>query len=626
MAKNKLFQELNLTHKPKRNGYDLSRNVRLTAKAGELLPFVHFSVMPDDNVRINLKSFTRTSPMSSDPMTRIREYFDFFFVPYRLLYRNSGQVLTKNQKNPEFSSSAYSNSVVPTKMPWFSFSNFYGVLSSGQSIMQKLSSMTNEFGLNRGALSMKLMNYLGYGYMTMAQHKALYFDEPRVSEYPFTFMPDAVSALPLLAYQKIYYDFFRNTQWENNQPYNYNVDYLNGNSTLLSYDTSLNPNGFWDNPTLFDLRYSNYPKDLFMGVMPESQDGDVAEVEIDDNSLSSQVTAYLETSTGREINVGSAVSNIGGLQGQYAIKPADGDNLAGIQDEPLLVRIDKALSGLQGSFNILEFRQAQFTQKYKEIIGSGKQDYQARIRKIFGVDVPDTLANQCIYLGGNSSNIGTSSQANTNLEGDEEPTIRANGVGSGNGDMITYEPKEHGIIMGIYHCQPEIDYSLNAAHFDVVKVDADDFANPVFDQLGFQELPFYFLNVSKVGQVAQGQGNVVGTPHIGYTTRYFDYKTGVDVTLGDFRETRPEWLAPLNLDYLMNFVVGDGTSSNPFRFELNANFFKVNPSILDPIFFLHVDNPDDPLKGSYVETDQFLVTANIEINAVRPLDYLGVPY
>ena len=37
-----------------------------------------------------------------------------------------------------------------------------------------------------------------------------------------------VNLLPLLAYQKIYYDFFSESQWEKHLAYSYNVDYWDG--------------------------------------------------------------------------------------------------------------------------------------------------------------------------------------------------------------------------------------------------------------------------------------------------------------------------------------------------------------------------------------------------------------
>ena len=73
-----------------------------------------------------------------------------------------------------------------------------------------------------------------------------------------------VNALPFLAYQKIYYDFFSNSQWEKHKAYAYNVDYWagTGNINLVT--------------DMVQLRYANYPKDYFMGMLPSSQYGSVA--------------------------------------------------------------------------------------------------------------------------------------------------------------------------------------------------------------------------------------------------------------------------------------------------------------------------------------------------------------
>ena len=73
-----------------------------------------------------------------------------------------------------------------------------------------------------------------------------------------------VNALPFLAYQKIYYDFFSNSQWEKHLAYAYNVDYWSGTGQI-SLVTDM-----------VKLRYANYPKDYFMGMLPSSQYGSVA--------------------------------------------------------------------------------------------------------------------------------------------------------------------------------------------------------------------------------------------------------------------------------------------------------------------------------------------------------------
>ncbi|WP_204744239.1 hypothetical protein, partial [Gramella jeungdoensis] len=55
--------------------------------------------------------------------------------------------------------------------------------------------------------------------------------------------------------------------WEKHQAFAYNVDYWDGKSAFTKQTMSA---------TWMQLRYCNYPKDMFMGVLPASQYGPVA--------------------------------------------------------------------------------------------------------------------------------------------------------------------------------------------------------------------------------------------------------------------------------------------------------------------------------------------------------------
>ena len=87
-----------------------------------------------------------------------------------------------------------------------------------------------------------------------------------------------VNVFPLLAYQKIYQDFFRWSQWENANPSSYNVDYYSGLSVDLIPSASVpsSSSDYWKSDTMFDLKYCNWNKDMLMGVLPNSQFGDAA--------------------------------------------------------------------------------------------------------------------------------------------------------------------------------------------------------------------------------------------------------------------------------------------------------------------------------------------------------------
>ena len=127
------------------------------------------------------------------------------------------------------------------------------------------------------------MSYLGYGNfiksVPSSGHRwwsTTLLNKNDATDYTQQYIQNNyVNLFPLLAYQKIYQDFFRWSQWEKSDPSSYNVDYYTGVgvnlATLPSYDSS-----YWKSDTMFDLKYCNWNKDMLMGVLPNSQFGDVA--------------------------------------------------------------------------------------------------------------------------------------------------------------------------------------------------------------------------------------------------------------------------------------------------------------------------------------------------------------
>lgn len=610
----KLFKDLSISNDVSRNGFDKSMSTLFSAKCGEILPLMHFDCMNGDKFEIRLESVSRTKQLITSAYTRIYEYFDFFFVPYRLLGKKIPHILAQDVNNPTIALSSSTNSNVGTYVPHISVNNLRGYNPPEQSnvtVANGLRNKNNYFGFNRFMLSSKLLNHLGYCWQSTARARLFAgFDDPSDSTLPAQsewFSINAqVSLLPLAAYNKIYYDFFRNTQWEKSIPYNYNFDYITG---VATYQIPPLNSSYWDNETMFDIRYANYPKDLFYGLYPDSQFGDTASVDIDLDYTGQDVQVTLENGENGAV---STYATQAGSQAYSITGP-------GIESgQGLMVKLDNALQNLKGSFDILEFRKSRFAQKYREIMGTGKQTYKSIIQRVYGVDLPDTLTDECIYLGGHTATINVSDIDNTNLlpasssllENKDEidqnsAVIRGKGFGKSNSPKFEYSPQESGILMCVYHAAPEIDYALNAFHFDVVKVEVDDFANPIFDKLGLQEFPTYFLDNT-------GSNNVSQSVTLGWTSRYFDYKTSVGMVLGDFRESSKQWVAPLTPAIITKYANDKGAG-----IRLDYRFFKVNPSILDPIF---VKNSD-----SFVDSDQLLVKANFEVKIVRNLDYLGIP-
>ena len=154
-----------IRNKPSRNGFDLSFKKNFTAKAGELLPVMVKEVLPADTFKINLKAFTRTQPVNTAAFARIREYYDFFFVPYDLLWNKSNTVLTQMYDNPQHAVSLdpTKNFVLSGEMPYTTSEDIatYIFDMTQNANMQEYN--WNYLNYERSSGTLKLLEYLGYG-------------------------------------------------------------------------------------------------------------------------------------------------------------------------------------------------------------------------------------------------------------------------------------------------------------------------------------------------------------------------------------------------------------------------------------------------------------------------------
>lgn len=614
-----LFNMSAVKNHPRRSGFDLSNRVCFTSKAGELLPVFWDIVYPGDSFRIKTQLFTRTQPLNTAAYTRIREYLDFYFVPLRLINKNLPTALMQMQDNPVQATGLSSNKVVTTDIPWTSVSGS-GFSSLGDiNVLYQTSSkdFSDLLGFNSLTQSAKLLMYLRYGNFLPSNANVTKSTsvglspslDLRTSETSSTGWT-SMHILPLAAYQKVYADFFRFTQWEKNQPYTYNFDWYSGGNILASLTTQSLAERYYSDDNLFTLRYANWPKDMFMGVMPDSQLGDVSIVDasgsegtfpvglldIHDGTLRSGLLARSNSAPAEKSTLEmqtSAALNANTTYGVYAQRAA----------------------GLASSFTVLQLRMAEAVQRYREVSQFADQDARGQIMAHFGVSLSPVLSDKCVYLGGSSSNIDLSEVVNTNITGDNVAEIAGKGVGTGQGSF-SGNFDEYGIIIGIYHSVPLLDYVITGQPQNLLYTNTADLPFPEFDSIGMQTIQFgRFVNSNSV-KWTSGVDYRVQT--MGYLPRFFDVKTRYDEVLGAFRSTLKNWVAPLDPSYVSKWLQSSVTSSGALTLNLNYGFFKVNPRVLDSIFNVKCD--------SSIDTDQFLTALYMDIKAVRNFDYDGMPY
>lgn len=607
----------NLQNRPHRSGFDIGRKNAFTAKVGELLPVYWDISMPGDKYKFNIEYFTRTQPVETSAYTRLREYFDFYAVPLRLLWKSAPSVLTQMQDINQIQAlSLTQNLSLGTYLPSLTLNRFADALNrlnAANNNPANSLSFKNMFGFSRADLAFKLLSYLGYGNIVSDTPSSgvrwwstsLVHDANSVGYTQQYVQNNYVNLFPLLAYQKIYQDFFRWSQWENANPSSYNVDYFSGVSPSLVSALPVSSDDYWKSDTMFDLKYCNWNKDILMGVLPNSQFGDVAVIDLGDSS--SNVLVSDASGNSRSVDIATALTSSANSS-SVSVNLPSGETVS--KNSSLYV----SLKDISSQMTVLALRQAEALQRWKEISQSGDSDYREQIRKHFGVNLPQALSNMCTYVGGISRNLDISEVVNNNLASEDDTAVIAGkGVGTGNGSF-TYTTNEHCVVMCIYHAVPLLDYTITGQDGQLLVTDAESLPIPEFDNIGMEALPMTQIFNSP-------NATIVGMFNAGYNPRYFNWKTKLDVINGAFTTTLKSWVSPVTESLLSGWFghgYQEGDVNENTRVVLNYKFFKVNPSVLDPIFGVNADSTWD--------TDQLLVNSYIGCYVARNLSRDGVPY
>ena len=619
-----LFNYDDLKNHPRRSGFDLSKRIEFTGKPGELLPVYWKFTVPGDKFNIRTSWFTRTEAVNTAAYTRVKEYVDWFFVPLNLLQKGIESAITQMVDNPVSASSVDTNREITTDLPWTTLGRLstaiYRLNDDNITNTHEHSSLQNQFGYSRADLSAKLLQLLKYGNFISKNGfeedtDAFGYSTMKIREQAYMWN-NAVSILPLFAYQRVYTDFFRFEQWENPVPYLYNADYYTGGDILSNLpDASSDP--YWQSMTPFDMQYCNWNRDLFTGMLPSQQFGEAAMVDMFPSSEGTTNVSILNEGIGGS-RLYYPVSTAGSLSGNGVTNlrltaPTTGS--ASVPPGPLV----STLNTLSASFSILQLRQAEFLQKWKEIALSGSPDYRTQVEKHFGVKLPVELSFMSQYIGGQFSQLDISEVVNNNLESGNQQNqaiIAGKGVNTGNGS-ISFSPRQHGIIMGIYHAVPLLEYVRSGQDADLLITQATDWAIPEFDAVGMQTLPLTTLFNSIISGSEWFVRNGAQAP-LGYVPRFIKWKADIDEVFGKFRSSAKDWVAPIDAEFITQWVQNNIANKPVESSVLNANWFKVNPAILDSIFAVKADSTCD--------TDPFKVNMSFDIKAIRPFDYSGMPY
>lgn len=556
-----------------RNAFDLSQRHMFTAPVGALLPVLSLDLIPHDHVEIDAQDFMRTMPMNSSAFMSMRGVYEFFFVPYSQLWHPFDQFITGMT---DYKTSLLSKKFVskpPQLIPSISRESLFSAVINDTHI--------DMFGFDRRPNAIRLLDLLGYGYPVFSRNINPQTKKPVRIDNAYD---GKVTPFRIAAYQKIYSDFYRNTTYEPVDVESYNFDdasWVKSNNVYVEADGKT----FLDR--FFKLRYRNAPLDYFTNLRPTPL------FDMDENLLSS-----LKLSSP---NIDRAGINTQKTSSNVLLPVPTGFNVVDPSSIRSAFALDKLLS----------------------ITMRAGKTYAEQMQAHFGVAVSEGRDGEVVYLGGFDSNIqvgdvtqtsGTTNPSVTDVQQAKLAgylgKITGKGTSSGSG-RVTFDAKEHGILMCIYSVVPAMQYDSSRVDPFVTKSTRGEFFIPEFENLGMQ--PLMMHNVTDVDRWTELR-DFANIPRLkngplGWQLRYSEYKTAVDVNHGQFAGDGPlsYWTVGRNRSFNAEF-----TSA-----KLQLEQLKISPNWVDSIFAVNYNGKE--------VTDQMFGGCYFGIQKVSDMSVDGLP-
>ena len=619
MSNKSVFVNPNLkAQKASRNAFDLGHKRAFHASLGELLPIFHAEVPAGSYIEIGEQNQTyNMNPVIRPAFARIKEHIDYFAVPKVQLWSLYDNFITGQS---QFMSSALgstflsdpSSERVPSQCPMFD-GNFLGDVFEGKY------SESNPFGINRLNGTLKLLDLLGYGnfyhyFKNVGDHQEV---QQIASQYISpNYLPQ--NFFGLLAYQKIYYSYYRNSKYESNKPNAYNLDWLpNSRLSLGQGDYTSDYTKFSD---IFTLHFRWLKKDYFMSsqpsVLPTSADvgfGGLSSLLMEGQPDSASKFWQIFSLPGFKNSVtnGSVLSN---PDSASYISNVSGQNVG-----------DKVyVSSSYANISVSSIRFAFAFDKLLRRMRTAGATFDDQMLAQFGIKPIDFRHGDAFYLGGftNRLNISEVTQTSDQLNGGLGQFGANVSKYSTNPQKIKYHAKEDCIIMGIYSTSYDVDYPSSRYERDNLRKYRFDFYNPAFENLGLQAIYQGELTMINDQAIIGSDESyaiadkAVTTELLGFNKRYIEYKTKLDTVNGlfDYSNNNATMMA-WTTQYRNQYYDATGQLVQRQNTPLVMPLMLVNPIIMNNIVAVNYS-------GAW-ENDHFMVNLYNDVSLVANMSIDG---
>lgn len=554
-----------------RNAFDRESMRAYHYALGQLIPAWWEPVIAGTHMKLNRKIFQRTANLNTAAFPIMDTHIQYYFVPTRLMWSlwdnfrlGISDIESTGQINIANDMTVLGTSTMPNRVPYTDLADIEAQLQTWQGATPS----TDVHGDVIYPSAQKLLNLLGYG------NPAAW--APSVS--------GEVNLWPLLAYQKIYYDHFRNTSYENNNPRCYNMDYLWAQNRSMKLPATELPN-------LLTLRYVNYRNDYFNNIYP---------------SLNYVQTTSVAGTSGA-ITPGSNVVNPLGVPLSVVgyLPYSNGSQSLGVRSSGNGVEFEarnNAQPLTDVFFNLQSIRAAFALDKLQRSSAYTPQHVKDQYEARYGIKFKGNT-NHSVFIGAfkNDIQIGeVTSTADTGSTGLPLGAIGGKGVSFDDwSKTLEFTAEEDGIVMAIQYTTIRSCYRSLGLDSFLRKALPEDYFVPEYQNMGLE--PVFGEELS----LSLGQTTVPG-----FRPRNQRYKLGVDKSYGLFSDVSMDMSHFINHTDV-NRLPSVGSSGVGF------NWFKVNPHDLDSIMSVVYD-------GKWT-TDQFFGQTIFGATMIQNMSVHGQP-
>lgn len=493
-----------------RNDFDLSSDHLTTSDFFRISPVLAIPTVPGGKYNIKASTFTRLSPMTNPVLGRCTIHNRAFFVPFPVIMNCWNAFIT----DTPYSDASIQNTI-PSKVTTFMGSEVARLfLTSGYS--QNAGSGAPDFidyssgtGVSKQftALGRRCWNiFCSLGYKVPLSGASMALQSTPNTQYDVEY-----SALPLLAFFKVYKD------WYANQAYN-NADY---DEVFYRVNGTLN-NQDMDN--IFGIiNLAMYDKDYFTAasdrpVAPNTGTSSSYQIEdITNDATSTQTSTRSYVRNVVPSATGTSTPSIVGNSGTTSAGNQSPSNITQFAIDQL-----KALTDFLKRNNLVGSRAAD---RMLARFGIKPSDAELRMSVPFGSD--ETLIQISDVMATATGSATSSGSTQTSLLGD----YAGKGIGFGQGGFY-YDCNDYGMILIVSTIIPKIGYVNGTNRFNTMYKNRLDFFTPEFDgKSGVQAIR---MDELKSDYIIQPPATFVPDQPISFIPRWADLKLGKDNMTGDF--------------------------------------------------------------------------------------------